>query len=196
MTGEKPIHPIPRHSLRRLTAEEEHLWSAVASTVEPLRHGRKIRSSNATRTSKTAAAGAPSPTARVPLPGPPASSARLPGKRPVSPGSIARRDLQALARGRAPIEARIDLHGMTQTEAHAALLRFLRRAQSSGAKFALVITGKGGVAAHEGRGILRRNVPLWLALPQFHPCVLGFTPADIAHGGDGALFVQLRRSRG
>ena len=190
MNGEKPTRPLARRSRRRLTAEEEHLWSAVARTVEPFRHGRKInpRIADATRPVKKQAAGRPVALVRL-QPVPPAP--------PPLPAAITRREMQALARGRTAIDARIDLHGMTQTQAHGALLRFLHRAQAGGAKFVLVITGKSSpLAARDGRGILRRQVPLWLGLPEFRACVLAFDAADIGHGGDGALFVRLRRVRG
>ena len=82
---------------------------------------------------------------------------------------------------------------------HAALLGFLRRAQADGAKIALVVTGKGarsnagaGVGAH---GVLKRQVPLWLALPEFRPFIVGFDEAHGSHGGQGALYVRVRRAR-
>jgi DNA-nicking Smr family endonuclease len=110
-----------------------------------------------------------------------------------------RRLRQRVARGRAPIDARIDLHGLTQVEAHAALLRFLRRAQADGARIALIVTGKGaGGAEHDGsvaRGVLKRQVPLWLSLPEFRPLIVGFEDAHVSHGGQGALYVRLRRAR-
>jgi len=106
------------------------------------------------------------------------------------------RDQQQLARGHTAIDARIDLHGMTQAQAHGALLRFLHAAQAKGAKFALVITGKGAPNAPRGaRGVLRQQVPLWLALPEFRACVLGFDVAHVGHGGEGALYVRLRKAR-
>ena len=131
-----------------------------------------------------------------------APSLQRPAK-PVTPpppplAAIARREKQKLARGRVEIDARIDLHGMTQSQAHAALARFLRRAQGNGAKFTLVITGK-GVRAVDGtseRGVLRRQVPLWLQLPELRDVVVGFEEAHVAHGGEGALYVRLRRARG
>jgi DNA-nicking Smr family endonuclease len=116
---------------------------------------------------------------------------------PLAP--LERRLRQRLARGRDDIEARIDLHGMTQREAYAELLRFLRRAQTDGAKIALVVTGKGRRQdTHDGaseRGVLRRQVPLWLSLPEFRPFVVGFDAAHVSHGGEGALYVRLRRAR-
>jgi DNA-nicking Smr family endonuclease len=108
-----------------------------------------------------------------------------------------RRQKQRLARGTQAIDARIDLHGRSQAEAHAALLRFLRRAQGNRAKFVLVITGKGtrGRSDGEARGVLQRQVPLWLSLPEFRPYVIGFEPAGLSHGGEGALYVRVRRAR-
>jgi DNA-nicking Smr family endonuclease len=100
---------------------------------------------------------------------------------------------QRLARGTEPIEARLDLHGRTQREAHAELLSFLRRAQREGARFALVITGKG--TRLDEQGVLKRQVPLWLRLPEFRSYVIGFDAAHAAHGGEGALYVRLRRAR-
>src|SRR5262249_53904162 len=93
--------------------------------------------------------------------------------------------------------ARIDLHGKTQSEAHAALLSFLRKAQSDGAKFVLVITGKGGGARDDWseRGVLKRQVPQWLKLPEFRGYVVGFEDAHIGHGGAGALYVRIKRQR-
>jgi DNA-nicking Smr family endonuclease len=110
---------------------------------------------------------------------------------------IGRRDKARLARGRHDIDARIDLHGMTQARAHRALLAFLHRAHGDGATFVLVITGKGrlGGDARE-TGVLRRQVPHWLELPEFRAIVVGYEQAHIAHGGEGALYVRVRRVRG
>ena len=86
---------------------------------------------------------------------------------------------------------------MTQAQAHAALVRFLRGAQAEGAKFALVVTGKGSrsIDAASDRGVLRRQVPLWLQLPELRDIVVGFEEAHVGHGGEGALYVRLRRAR-
>lgn len=103
---------------------------------------------------------------------------------------------QRLARGREEIEGRLDLHGLTQSEAHAALLRFLRAAVARDARLVLVITGKGRREGVGERGVLKRQVPHWLALPEFRGLVVGFEDAHISHGGEGALYVRLRRRRG
>ncbi|WP_419907098.1 Smr/MutS family protein [Hoeflea sp.] len=96
-----------------------------------------------------------------------------------------------LARGRVPLEARIDLHGMTQDEAHDLLLGFLRSAHARGLRHVLVITGKG--TSRGGEGVLRRAVPRWLGFAAFRELASGVEPAARGHGGDGALYVRLKR---
>jgi len=178
---------------RSLSDEERALWSGVARSITPMhrRHAAEAREpGDDTGTS----------------PHPPRSAVRAeappaPAVPPLAP--LERRFKQRLARGREPIDARLDLHGFTQAEAHAALLRFLRGAQGDGARIALVVTGKGTgktaeAKARDGaaeRGVLRRQVPLWLSLPEFRPFVVGFEDAHVAHGGQGALYVRLRRRR-
>jgi DNA-nicking Smr family endonuclease len=83
---------------------------------------------------------------------------------------------------------------MTQTRAHRTLLGFLQRAHHDGLTFVLVITGKGVVGDNE-RGVLRRQVPQWLSLPEFRELVVGFEKAHVGHGGEGALYVRIRRAR-
>jgi DNA-nicking Smr family endonuclease len=109
---------------------------------------------------------------------------------------LGRRERSQLSRGKTEIDARLDLHGMTQTRAHRALLHFLQRASGDGLRFVLVITGKGRTTGPESeRGILRRQVPEWLSLPEFRTLVVGFEEAHIGHGGGGALYVRIRRAR-
>jgi DNA-nicking Smr family endonuclease len=88
-----------------------------------------------------------------------------------------------------PIDARIDLHGMTQEEAHRALLRFLARAYEDGRRAVLVITGKGG------EGLLRAGVPRWLAEASVRGMILAIEEAQPRHGGAGAKYVLLRKKR-
>jgi DNA-nicking Smr family endonuclease len=107
---------------------------------------------------------------------------------------LGRRERSRLSKGRSEIDARLDLHGMTQTRAHRMLLGFLQRAHHDGLTFVLVITGK-GVAGDTERGVLRRQVPQWLALPEFRTLVVGFEEAHVGHGGEGALYVRIRRAR-
>ena len=112
---------------------------------------------------------------------------------PLAP--LGRRERSQLSRGRKEIEARLDLHGMTQTRAHHALSGFLQRAHLDGLTFVLVITGKGKAGSESERGVLRRQVPQWLSQPEFRALVVGFEEAHIGHGGEGALYVRIRRSR-
>jgi DNA-nicking Smr family endonuclease len=175
---------------RRLTAEEHTLWSRITRSVAPLRR----------QPAPAAAAQAPSPPGKT-KPAPalhphPPSRVKAPPPKPAPRlEPLDRRLKQRLARGSEPIEARIDLHGRTQDEAHAVLLRFLRKAQDDGAKFALVITGKGVRTRDEWseRGVLKRQVPLWLKLPEFRVYVVGFEPAHVGHGGEGALYVRIKK---
>jgi DNA-nicking Smr family endonuclease len=108
---------------------------------------------------------------------------------------LGRRARGQLSRGRKEIDARLDLHGMTQTRAHRELFGFLQRARSDGLTFVLVITGKGRAGADPERGVLRRQVPQWLSLPEFRSLVVGFEEAHVGHGGEGALYVRIRRSK-
>lgn len=110
---------------------------------------------------------------------------------PLAP--LGRRMRQRVARGREPIDARFDLHGLAQAEAHEALWRFLQAASGRGARLVLIITGKGGRSGEAG--VLKRQVPHWLALPEFRDLVIGFEDAHATHGGEGALYVRLRRRR-
>jgi DNA-nicking Smr family endonuclease len=85
---------------------------------------------------------------------------------------------------------------MTQARAHRALIAFLNQVAGDGATVVLVITGKGRTVGPESeRGILRRQVPLWLGLPELRSFVVGYETAHIGHGGEGALYVRLRRAR-
>ncbi len=105
-----------------------------------------------------------------------------------------------MKRGKLKPEGRIDLHGMRMDTAHPALIRFILSAQASGKRLVLVITGKGKDRDEPGpiptpRGVLRNQVPQWLSLPPLTQAVMQVTPAHISHGGDGAYYVYLRRTR-
>ncbi|HHI70290.1 MAG TPA: DNA mismatch repair protein MutS [Rhodobacteraceae bacterium] len=107
-----------------------------------------------------------------------------------------------MKRGKLDPQARIDLHGMTLARAHPALTGFILRCHSEGRRLVLVITGKGRGGAEKGtgpiperRGVLRQQVPHWLMSPPLGALVLQVTPAHIRHGGEGAYYVYLRRSR-
>ncbi len=125
----------------------------------------------------------------------PAQSAHRPPPQRVH-GTMAgldRRTAMKLRRGQLPIEARIDLHGMTQIEAHRALGAFLSNQQAAGRRCILVITGKGSGSG--GSGVLRAQVPHWLNEGGNRELVLAFDYARPRDGGQGALYVLLKRKR-
>jgi DNA-nicking Smr family endonuclease len=132
----------------------------------------------------------PSPASPMVLPIIPAKPARRepPPLAPMEP-KLRRR----LATGREAIEDRLDLHGMTQAQAHSALAGFVQRAHARDIRIALVITGKGSDFGE--RGVLRRVVPLWLREPALRALVSSVEEAARPHGGAGAFYVRLRRRR-
>jgi DNA-nicking Smr family endonuclease len=176
---------------RRLSDEERVLWGRATRSVAPL-SGKPARPSSPEKTPSPAKSTA-GPRVAVPArsAAPPAKPRALPSLEPLD-RVLKRR----LARGTVEIDGRLDLHGKTQSEAHAALLRFLAKAQADRMKFALVITGKGVRGEGRERGVLRRQVPLWLSLPEFRAYVAGFEDAHVGHGGEGALYVRIRARRG
>jgi DNA-nicking Smr family endonuclease len=164
---------------RGLSEEERAVWETVTRKLKPLHGRRKV----------AAVPVAPSPARKTAVATPAAASSTKSAVAPSTPAltSLSRKEKQRVARGHAAIDARLDLHGHTQAEAHGALLRFLRRASADEKRFVLVITGKSGV--------LRREVPRWLALAEFREMVIAVEPAAIRHGGEGALYVRVRRER-
>jgi DNA-nicking Smr family endonuclease len=181
-----------RRSRRALSADEHALWSQVTQSIAPLRKAPLLREADPEEPPpdrvKPTASPPPSPVPVPRAPPPPRAPALAP---------FDRRLKQRLARGREAIDGTIDLHGLTQAQAHAALVRFLRAARAGDARMVLVITGKG--ARNEDfaaeRGVLRRQVPLWLNSNELRDYVIGFDAAHAAHGGDGALYVRVRRKR-
>jgi DNA-nicking Smr family endonuclease len=179
---------------RGLSYEDRVLWTHVTKAIKPLRAEAK----NAADI-RDDAAEAPKPPGKqppkfkkparalTPLAAPPPVKLAVPSLEPLT-----RRMRQRVAKGKHAIDARLDLHGFTQHEAHAVLLRFLRTAHARDARLVLVITGKGRGGEI---GVLRRQVPQWLGLPEFRALVVGFEDAAISHGGEGALYVRVRRSR-
>jgi DNA-nicking Smr family endonuclease len=187
-TGKRKPTPLP--------PDDDALWRRVAGTARPLIKGknRVVDVPDIPRGDE------PPPPARKKKQHSDARSAPVAQQRkPPSPpplGAYDRRETRALAAGRVEIDSRIDLHGMRQREAHAALGVFLARAQRQGHRHVLVITGKGGRASEEGieRGVLNREVPRWLSEPDFRQMVVSTTQAHKRHGGEGALYVRLRKS--
>ena len=123
--------------------------------------------------------------------------AERPGKQPA--GVIEPRLRQKLGRGRVPIDGTLDLHGMRQDEAYAALTRYLRARSARGDRTILVITGKGLKKLNGDpttiveRGVLRTMLPIWLNSPELSPLVAGWDQSAQGHGGEGAWYVRLKR---
>ncbi len=176
------------------TPDELRLWRQVTESIAPLgRRPPAVEASEEEPEKKPPKA----PPRTVRAPSKPPTAARQPPA--LSP--IDRRTASRLTRGTVTIDARIDLHGMTQAAAHGRLARFLAAAQADGARMALVVTGKGRPASEAAdgdreRGVLRRVVPMWLASAEMRPFVVGFGEAGPTHGGAGALYVRIRRRRG
>jgi DNA-nicking Smr family endonuclease len=175
---------------------DAELWARIAKSAKPL--GKRT----ATPTLEPAR----------PAPRPSVKEAQLPRqpapKAPPKPAPVAqsealdRQTARRLERGRLAVDARLDLHGMRQRDAHAALRRFLKVAQGKGFRHVLVITGKGaepGAAksfyAENERGVLRQAVPHWLAAPDLASLVVSYSAAPRLLGGEGALYVRLRKGR-
>lgn len=192
----KDLWPPARARRHRLLSDEEiALWVEVTQHVAP-RPGAAL----------------PRRVPPPPEPAPPLSQAPFrpflpayvpaPQSRPAAPplARLERRLKQNLLRGRTQVDGFIDLHGMRQNEAHHALLRFLHQAQNRQDRVILVVTGKGRTQSPTGAdggreaGILRRQVPHWLAAPELRSVIIGYEEAAQPHGGAGALYVRLRRA--
>ncbi|WP_424360541.1 Smr/MutS family protein [Methylocystis parvus] len=179
-----------RYSLRRLTHAEVELWTKVTATVSPFR-ARPAPPVEPPPPPATKAVVAEPLNDRRPAPVP-HRDRPAPPKPPTPLVEIDHRTRVKIKRGRLEVSAKLDLHGMRQDEAQRALNGFLRRAQADGAKVAIVVTGK-GLSREEG-GVLRRVVPMWLQALNLRDVVVGFGEAARHHGGEGALYVQIRRS--
>jgi DNA-nicking Smr family endonuclease len=170
---------------RKPPVDDTALFRAVMHDVKPLARRRRETPAD----ERPPQPPAPQPGEPVAAPRPLAAAKAPP---PPNPG-IDRRTAERLRKGEIAIDRRIDLHGMTQDDAHAALDRFVRQAWKDGKRMLLVITGKGSVA--EGGGVLRRQVPRWLAAGEHARRLLRLEQAQPRHGGSGALYVLLRRQR-
>jgi DNA-nicking Smr family endonuclease len=181
---------------RPISDEERALWQMIAKTATPLRRRRKSEPTPvpppvekpAPKLARKAAK--PAPKAPPPAPPPPQRPHEL--SHGLSVG-IDKRQAERFKRGKTPIEGRIDLHGRTQQEAHDDLHHFVARAHAAGKRMVLVITGKGMTASKSG--VLRENVPRWLNEPTLRRHVLAFDYAEPQHGGQGALYVLLKRKK-
>ncbi|WP_395015658.1 Smr/MutS family protein [Dongia sp.] len=181
---------------RPISEEERALWQLIARTATPLKRRRKSEPKPppspeppAPKLAKPKTKPSP-PKAPTPVAPPPVRPHELSHGKAVG---IDKRQAERFRRGKTPIEGKIDLHGRTQQEAHDDLHHFVARAHASGKRMVLVITGKGITGSKSG--VLRENVPRWLNEPTLRRHVLAFDYAEPQHGGEGALYVLLKRKK-
>lgn len=185
------------------------LWTQVTETVEPLdkalRESRvlpmpePIDPGNGAPAPKRRAPARPVPAPVMPAVGP--APPHRPEKTELTHGATAgidKRTAQKFKKGKMAIQGRLDLHGHTQREAHVALKRFVADAYADEKRCVLVVTGKGRRGYERGGpvGVLRDAVPRWLNDPALRAKVLSFSYAAPSDGGEGALYVLLKRRRG
>ncbi|SHE31437.1 DNA-nicking endonuclease, Smr domain [Ruegeria intermedia] len=192
---------------RKLTADEIELWRKVARQTERL-HPELPQSVHPTILPKPTPKKPPKPRIE-PFQLGQNRSAPAPGHRlkpsvaeslRAAPVQMDSKAFARMKRGKLKPEGKLDLHGMRVDTAHPALIRFILSAQASGKRLVLVVTGKGKHRDAPGpiptpRGVLRNQVPQWLALPPLAQAVLQVAPAHVSHGGEGAYYVYLRRIR-
>jgi DNA-nicking Smr family endonuclease len=177
-----------------IDVEDRILWEKVARTVTPL--GARARFAAIADMDEAmfeqALVEVPQPhEVAAPVPAAPAGQKKPRPATPPAPGPIEPSTARKIAKGRLVIEARIDLHGLTQEEAHGLLLSFIERSAQRHLRTVLIITGKGRSPRSEG--VLKRAVPMWLAQAAFARHVSGHADAAAGHGGAGALYVRLRQ---
>ncbi|MEQ9556020.1 MAG: Smr/MutS family protein [Rhodospirillales bacterium] len=178
--------------------EDDALWAMVTRDVKPLpvREARIDHPVPDPAALPPTAKPAPRSYRTTPLPEPtsmtPAAAREL--SHGAAPG-LDRRTQTNMRRGKVPVEGRLDLHGMTQTEAHRELIGFVTRAYGQGKRCVLVITGKGTRDTGE-IGVLRQAVPGWLNAPPLKGLIHAFDHAARPHGGQGALYILLKRNKG
>jgi DNA-nicking Smr family endonuclease len=193
-SGKKP----PRHPPPLITPEDMALWRAVTEDVTPIKQKRPSPPDtppvHVPRKNQTISS---APSVSPPILDP----ARVPARAPTRAKDLDRRTKDKLVKGKMDIEGKLDLHGMTQAQAHEALSRFILKSHQAGKRCVLVITGKGKKNvhseedSHHTRGILRRRLPEWISHPALHDLVLSIETAQPKHGGAGAVYLYLRRTR-
>lgn len=165
--------------------EDIELWEHITQGIKPLKDHQKSKHHEKQKTEKIQKTKTPQTEKTIP------QSAEPPISR-----ELDHRTAKRLKRGQIRPEARLDLHGMTQIQAHDALQGFILH--NTHKRCLLIITGKGTArnSAQEHKpGILKQKVPEWLNEPPLNQHVLKTQTAHIKDGGEGALYVYLRRQR-
>lgn len=170
------------------------LWLYVTRNVTPYRAPRAAADAAPDPAASRKAARTTTPEKPSPPPAAPPAKRAPPPLRLGATAAMDKRTAQRFKRGDMSIDGRIDLHGLTTQQAHGALAAFIRRAHARGYRCVVVVTGKGDGA--KGGGKIRREAPDWLGAPDLRPLILAVTPARPQHGGAGALYVLLKRTRG
>ncbi len=166
--------------------DEARLFETAMRQVKPLA-GRGGEAPDETGAKPAPKTKRPGPAA----PPPPSKRTPMPELRPGRAADLDARTMERLRRGRVRPEARLDLHGMTQDEAHRAVAGFIAASRSAGRRCVILITGRG--RAKLGGGILREQTPRWLNLQPTRGNILGFAEAQPKDGGAGALYVLLKK---
>jgi len=177
-----------------LSPEDRRIWTRVAGSAVPHRRRKPLLATGA-ETPSTAPK-SPPPSGLTPRPRVSTTPSAVPAKPATprtrgAPEELEPRRQRRLSRERDPIDARIDLHGYGRFQAQDALTAFLIGAQARGHGAVLVITGQG---RRGGTGVIKSSVHEWLTAPTLRGVVSGFAPAARKHGGDGALYVTIRRA--
>jgi DNA-nicking Smr family endonuclease len=215
--GGKSRTPRSTHSKAprstHLNTEDADLWSHTARSLQPLRRAKPrvtvgvpdTPTADSAQPSRSTPASSHEPSRRAHRERAvaPVQSATHTPKNPPPLADLDRRRVRKIATGQHEIDARLDLHGLRQSEAHRRLIHFLHDAQSAGLRTVLVITGKGSARKPAGDvsdpytraepGIIRRAVPLWLGEPDLRALVVSVTSAHQRHGGTGAFYIQIRK---
>lgn len=195
-------------SRRRVKPDELDLWNQVARTTERLSPPKRAPALDVPTQKTVKRKPTPKPIEPFTLGAVPTQTREVHDVLPAlserlrkAPVKMDAKSYKGMQRGKLKPEGRIDLHGMTVAQAHTALISFILSSQRAGKRLVLVITGKGGrreeagAIAPQRMGALKRQVPHWLTMQPCASCVLQVSEAHIRHGGSGAYYVYLRRTR-
>ncbi len=177
---------------RQLTPEEKRLWKLITRQTKPLSFSsvdeeeeEEVSENKEAPRSKVKIKAQPAPANQ---PKPASAKPKTNIKKQGDYSGIDKNTAESFRKGKEPIDAKLDLHGMTQEKAHNALVAFIEKQVRLESRRLLVITGKGS-------GILRSALPRWLAEPGLNKSILAFDVAKAKHGGDGAYYILLKRKR-